>query len=482
MDSFVLAHIGLSRLRLPIPTVKLSVVRHAARLLETSECQDEVWEALLKWISELEFESEVVEALTIPLLARSSRVISTPRLRQAITKPSLLSDLLMNEIAGSPTLINTWIKAHSVEVPPLFSGNELIAELAAGRVIPPILSNRLKRLEEDSGKPFLRQWAFECQRLFDTYGEQHHGYWDYFVDSERDRNTGQFITRRGHVARSSYLRTLALAVDVWGMPETLAFDAARYTSPVDLCFLPMEPGIAPEWAETFLAKTPSTEEQWKSLMLAVNDRLMQDSGHSLLVHLNSPVALTKNYKAEIEVITYLHDAESFPEPELPWNLHHWLLANLELERTTDWAIRIAHRGELLLPTEAGKNLAPGLLPAVGRHIGYMHSDLFGRIPYLPANYSRQRVLMAKPRAGGMDVILDGEQIGVVEHWNYRWSPTHDKALGPHCGISVRMTPASIEQVLSIPRMKLIRCWRAKVLAREKDYGEFEEIVFTGFLP
>src|SRR2546428_9930104 len=219
MDSSLLARIGLSRLRLPIPTAKLLVVHHAAELLQSREGRDELWEALLNWISSLEFESEVAEALAIALLAKSAAVVSAHRLRHAIVKPSLLSDLLVNQISGNPALINTWINAHSGEVPPLFGGKKIIEELTAGHLVPPILSNRLKQLEESSGRPFVRQWAFEFQRLHDTYGEQGHGHWEYFSDSERRRNTGQFITRRGHVARSAYLRALALAVDTWRLPE-----------------------------------------------------------------------------------------------------------------------------------------------------------------------------------------------------------------------------------------------------------------------
>lgn len=484
MNSSLLAFIGLSRLRLPVPTAKLLVAHHAAKLLQSGECQDELWEALLDWIPNLEFESEVVEALVIPLLAKSAAAVSSSQLRHAINKPSLLSDLLINQISGNPTLINTWIKAHSGEVPHLFFGKELISELTSGRFVPLILSNRLKRLEEGSGKPYLRQWAFEYQRLLDTYGTQGVGVGqlEYFSDSDRGRNNGQFVTRRGHVARSAYLRALALAVDVWGMPERLAFDEAMYASPVDLCFLRMPPGVVPEWTESFLEKTPATQEQWEDLILAIDERLAQDGNHSSLVHLDSPVALTQNYKADIEVITFLHDAVSLPGPEEPWQVHGWLPGNLALERTSDSRIQIIHQGELLFPLEAGGHLAPGLLPAVINHVGYMHTELLARLPYLPANYPSQHLLIATPHTGGMDITNDGTPVGVVEHWNYRWSPMHDKSLGPHCGVAARMSPPAVDLYLAIPGMTLSRCWRAKVLTREKDYGEWKETVFGGCLP
>jgi hypothetical protein len=465
---------------LPVPTAKLSVVRHAAQLLLSGDDRDRFWNIYLDWISELEFESEVAEALAIPILAKTSDTVDITRLRQAIPKHSVLSDLLLSELSGSTGLINIWIKAHSEEAPPFFLGRELITELNDGRIVPRILCTRMKRLEAASGKPFEKQWAFEYYRLCELFGKQWDGSWQYFGEHGNDQS-GQFITRRGHVARSAYIRTLAFAVDLWNLPESIAFNESMYASPLDLCFIRMPPGEIPAWAIEFHGNTPTTEEEWKDLVLKIDNQLTHET-FSCLAYLSAPLTLNKRYQADLEIITFLHDEGDMPKPEEAWEIHDWLPGRIELERTTDSAIRIVHQGELLFPTESGGNLAPALLPAVVRHVGYMHADVLGRMPYVPANYPGDYPVIAVPRNGGMDFMSNETCIGVMEHWNYRWSPTHHKSLAPHCGITVRISPAENLRLLAVPGMTISRAWRAKIVSRDEDYGEMKEMVFSGLVP
>lgn len=483
MDATLLAKIGLSRLRLPIPSAKLAIIHGAADALQNDNCQQALWDALIQWISKLELESEVAEALCIAVLAKQASIVSSAKLQMAINRPSPLSDLLVHEISGHPLLINSWFKAHSGEAPPLFTGREDLEELTAGRIVPPILSSRMTQLEKQSGKHFLRQWAYEFGRLRDKIGWQSDGSWEYFIDENRDRATGQFITRRGHLARSAYLRTLSLAVDQWDMPEDIAFREARYATPADLSFLKMLPGKEPSWAELLCGEAPSTLEELQKALTSVVNIVAKDTPNHVLLHLNTPIFFGKNYKAEVELITCLQD-DKYLSPEEMMKLHRFLPGQFSLPRTSDWDFLIHNKTgvEGVLTMGGGVSILPALLPCAAQFVGYLQFDLVGRMPYLPANYTSPVPLIGTPRKGGMDLKLGNDQVGEFLYWNHQWSPTHDKALDASCGISLILSSDTCKELWSVSEMNLKYYWKATILKRESDYGKWEEETIYGALP
>lgn len=441
-----------------------------------------MWEGLIEWLGNCELESEIVEVLSIAVLAKSADVVSSSRLRAAIQKPSLLADLFLQEIAGSPIEFQSWIKGHSGECPQLFVGKEEAKELAAGQIVPPILSSQLKRLEKTSRRPFRRQWAFEFQRLADTFGPQSDGHWQYFINDDRERSTGQFITRRGHLARSAYLRTLAAAVDCWGMPEEVAYDAAMYASPMDLAFASMIPGDRPGWISASLGRVCVDDAGWGELIGAIDGCVKADARFQRLLYLNAPLVRSDLCKVDVEIISTLCSKGASPKNKEVWRLHNFLPGQVEMGRDENHEILIDPVGDVMhFPIEGGGTMIPCLLPAVVRHVGYMHADLIKRMPFLPINQSEHERLIAKARLGGMDLIASGVNVGVLEHWNYLWSPTHDRALGPECGTSVRVSTSLSERFLNVPDMTLMRHWRVTVLRREQSYGSWEQAELEGCL-
>jgi hypothetical protein len=125
--------------------------------------------------------------------------------------------------------------------------------LTAGTFIPPLFTNNLKDLQERSGRSFLRQWSFEYKVLSERSGGKGDGHLDYFPGDEHS-NVGQFVARKGHLARSAYLRTLACAVERWDMPADLAQHYAADTFAAEPIFLrlalqPPLPGLPLSMAE-----------------------------------------------------------------------------------------------------------------------------------------------------------------------------------------------------------------------------------------
>jgi len=476
MDSKLLAKLGLSRLRLPVPSAKLAVVHSMAKILGDPEYGEILWNELLDWLARLELESEVIEALCIPVLAKHSEYVDVGALQRVVDRPSPLSDVYLSEISGRPLLINSWAKSHSNEVPPLFSSQSILDKIKSRRLVPEILVNRIKRLERNSGHPFLKQWAYEFQRLVDKLGEQPSGDFGYFIKDNLDRSHGHFISGDGHLARSAYLRTLSLAFDCWEMPEDLTFQEATYATPTDLTFLKMLPSDPPSWNDTICNNTPYKLEEWKNLLSTIVDNLAKNAFE--LLHLNLPLSSTVHYQAEVEVVSCLFIGKE-PDPEEVFNVHQFLPGKAELPRMNNGEISNPHQDPgVPFPCSAGGFILPALIPSVSRYVGYFHTELIQRIPYLPANYSGPTDFIARPRQGGMDLICGEQFVGEISYWNWRWSPTFDKALGPQCGISLTVSKDICSELLNVPDTTFARYWRATVLTREKEYGEWEERIIT----
>jgi hypothetical protein len=111
----------------------------------------------------------------------------------------------------------------------------------------------------------------------------------------------------------------------------------------------------------------------------------------------------------------------------------------------------------------------------------MHAELIKRMPYVPANYSRESVLIGRPHAGGAHLELDGVLGGQVAHWNFAWKPSHPQGLGPSCANSITLSRIAIHKLLDVTGFKLKRAWRAKVLKRDSDFGSWSEEDLSGVI-
>ncbi len=478
MDLNILARLGLARLRHPVPMAKLSTVHAAAALIRDSHERDVLWNALVQWVSEIELESEVVEALCIPILADNLMDGNVAALQRAIKCPSPLSHLYLGEISGHPLRFNSWAKSHSGEVPVFFPANEIEEELTAGHIVPHILATRIQSLEDDLGFPLLRQWSYEYQRLVDNYGEQSDGHWEHFVEGERGRDAGHFITRRGHLARSAFLRTLSAAYDLWDMPESMVYEEAMYATAADFTFLRTLPGKRPSFTDTLQEIRPVLHGEWQEAIEAMLQKKEENMGTPELLHCDLPITATPTYQANLKIVTCLYEGD-MPQADEIFSVYNCLLGNIEFPRTARCDINILSTKHLSLTLHNGSRVLPVLMPAIGKYVGYFNSDLIRRTPYLPANLLGSSSFYARPRVGGMDILLDGQFVGEMCYWNHKWSPTYDKALGPNCGVSLSLCDGMRGCLFSIPQMKLSYHWRANVLTRDKEYGEWNEETLLG---
>ena len=478
MTGVALLDVAISRLRLPVPMAKLQVIHQVARALENESSAQVTWGALLQWIRSLKLESEVLEALTIVALARGSAILTSAELRGAISAPSVLSDVFIGRALGTPVLVHSWLKSHSGEAPSTFRNPELTEELSSGTIVPPILKNCIADLEMRSRKPLLRQWAYEFERHIARNGDAIDGHFSYFGDGPSRGESGHFIARRGHFARSAFLRTLALASDQWGMPVPVAQAEAMYASPADLSLLPMLPYEKPTWAKTLHNARPSSADEAGALASMAIVQVNRTENRALL-HLNLPVQSDSRYQGELEIVSIL-TSEDAVDCQSVFHLHDWLPGHLILPRTSDLTLRVDRFDDAMaFPTKTGGSLRPLLVSVFDNFVGYLHSDLVGRMPCLPANHSSNAPLIAVPRLGGADLFLSGGTVGELRYWNWNWRPMHSIEMGGHGGVALVLDDDAVRQLMHVEGMRILQLWRVHVRTRETDYGDWTDETWIG---
>ncbi|MEZ7524802.1 MULTISPECIES: hypothetical protein [Burkholderia] len=475
-----LAQVGLERLRFPVPMVKLQVINAAAKALKDKTTSSAVWDALVQWIGEAQLESEVLEGLSILLVAEDCGTLPVYELRRAIARPSILSDHFVDLVLGTQPLIRTWEQCHSGEVPQLFQLDSAQQELSAGVIVAPILVNTLRKLERETDLPFVRQWAYEFERLNDVRGARGDGHLSFFGGNLGHDGTGYFIGWRSHMARSAYLRALALAVDHWGMPDEFALHYALFATPVDRSFLRMLPGDRPPWMSTELNLPDDSYEASANIVREILARCEGDADLQL-VHFNGQLCRGQRLNADLEIISIKCSGDSYVADDF-FRFHDWLPGQVFIDRDAQgnfcvepWPI------DQDVSNSKGSSMRPCLLPAISKHVGYVHADLISRMPYLPVCALPAHSFLGRPRFGGIEITLGDQLLGMLHYWNQQWQPMQYKKVGNHCSLAVTLDKAMTSALLTDADKDTVRCWRTTVWSRPNDYGDWNQQVHLGIV-
>ena len=207
--------------------------------------------------------------------------------------------------------------------------------------------------------------------------------------------------------------------------------------------------------------------------------LEEQEDSQILVHFDGPSHRSEKYQADLEIITMLSDTVDV-DPEEAFRFHEFLPGHVYIPRDEEGNFHIPPWPlEDTLPSKTGAILRPVLLPAVASEVGYLHSDLIERMPYLPVAHAPGASLIATPCIGGAEIKLNSETVGVFRYWNCAWQPMHQKNIGSHGAVAVTLSEKYSTCIPGPLLNKVIRCWRAKVRIRAKEYGEWEDHTFFG---
>jgi hypothetical protein len=459
-----------SRLFSPVPVVKLLVCERLASLLRSPQTKAEVFEALVNQLKEAKFESEVNEVLTVPVLARESTIDTVDILRSSIQLPSILSDSMLSLIGGRKFLVDAWSLSHSGPAP-AFYPTESLEILRKAQIIPPFVGMQLSSLEKDSGLPVLRQWCFEFDALDRRSEEKGAGQFAHFTQGDSEHKVGQFISIAGQRARSAYLRTLAIAVDRWGMPADFAEGMAEAVRPIDSHLLGLVPTKPPAWTDLLVPVESVDEAHWAE---KINSAIAESGGQTgeVVLHADFLVGEQKRQAAQLELTTVYSNRDDLGTNEV-FARHEEMLGQQSYDIDGSFTYRT--------PAEAvpGGKFVPAVMPLADDYLGFFNGDLMSRFPYGPRLFARAGELKTRSESNHLIICAGSEVVGQVSYWNRNWSPTHLKFLKPSCGVATTVTREFATTIERYTRMRRRTVWRLNLVSRTKEYGDWNSSEFSG---
>jgi len=468
------ADIGVARLGLPVPTGKLVTIQAIAQALSDARTADVFEAALLDWIAARELESECLEGLSALVLAQP-RADLIARARRAIGHPSIGSDQLLSLASGNPTVLPSWTGCHAGPAPQLLDVEAELRALRAGTFIPPVFTHTLEKLENESGKALVRQWAFEFSLLRQRVSSTADGHLDYFMGRER-RNGGQFVARQGQLARSAYLRTLACAAEHWGMPQRFADHYALQALPAEPLFLKLVPGLAPAWVAGLHQHPPEAAKDAEALVRGALE-LIEAASERRVMHLSA--AVSDSALCHVELLVFaVASAQDVSDPQHALSFFGRMLGKITPARD---GLRAFVCPELGPRGTQRMDFVPAVIPLIGPTVGYLQADFVGRIPYVPFSTPSLPHLEVTPGVGGAQLTSRAAPVGEFACWYWNWQPSHPQGWPSPIACCTTLTRDAADALAADLGGRAQRVWKLVTWTRESEYAEWSSTEQFGVL-
>ncbi|MER2097796.1 MAG: multidrug DMT transporter permease [Pseudomonas qingdaonensis] len=459
-------------------------MQELAALLGDSGLRAETEIALVQLMKSRKLEAEVVEVLCIFwMAAQAFGYLPTPMLAETFTKPSILSDMLLESLGvlreGDVGELEE--VPENFEIPQDFNGVQ-------GTDLPRIFRTSMRELESNTRLPFVRQMAFEWMANRATYpdapfqGDSWH-----FLGPLGEGFIGQLSSRTALRAISAYLRTLAVAEKFWAMPTDLAEKRAILALPIHPTLAFLKPQ-RPIWFPATTDFDGNTQEIETSLR-ALIERVQATRSGDELIAFSSPIAISMERSVEVSIVRWsqamdgaIADADLSAQLEDLW-AHGRMLRSMAPEPLSTTTVLVPPDFDGLME---GKCKAwPLAVPLGIDRIGYLQHDLYpGRLflPTLPGSDQAELT----PRGGQLEIKVGEQVFADLCYWNAGWGSARPMQFVGNCGTALisrgtgyREGAVGAEGMEGAVRSFYL--WRVRTLHRDGTFDSFSEILTMGVI-
>jgi hypothetical protein len=456
----------LAQLRHPVYRMKLITAHKIAELMSL-ENADAYQEQFLKWLSERVYESEVITGLSILGLVEKNHLIDQSLVRSHIKKPSILSDMYLEEIYASKTHYITWSEQHSGSVPGSFRIPHGFQETST-HYVAPIFKHDFEWIEERYGPPLFYHWAWEYDNLKELLGDYETSHSYFLEDHDRWEYTGSYHFKMSDALQSAYLRTLNFAVSHLEMPLGFARDLATNAITLDFDLEKVSTSKKPEILN--LSGELDFSESTTPQNLSDLTKEIFESPDGILVAASFPLCRNKNYAADLDLVSFLSNEEGdFTDIEFFEGRDIHLPKRFDFH---DWAGQKAIFDHMKEPIDE-KGVYSAAFRIMPLRFTRWQNELVIRGLYVPSplligdnyrvSYDEQQIS-----------FKNGEE--VVAKWVFwldNWRPCHLNHLYSGIGTALFVKREIIEKNLEKNGFRLGIAAKLNYLSRERDYGHFE---------
>ncbi|MBE4271102.1 ATP-binding protein [Vibrio parahaemolyticus] len=459
-----LVKILVSRLKLPVPSIKLWALDQLSLLLIAQHPRVE--ELLKEDLANRKLESECVEVLCVFFIAKSKGYVCPNDLGQYIKARSTLSDLMLSELISTPEDFGEYSYPFYPFVS-LDNGNNRF-EYYQGSHVPLLYNSWLKKEERRTGLPFTSHYRSEWNTTFE-YQPSSGTAIDYFLGSDRQRATGQFYTQASHRGRSAYLRTIEVAKQFFGMPDSYAEHLSIPALPIEPAYmglLPQKPKWLPEWEE-------DSSLDRDNLINYVEDALAnferEDNTLDLLA-ISLPIKLDDERWVDLTVVKVITELEQEANIQIEERSGCLTVGNL-LDKPLSYEFAESEKSEVTV-------LASTAYPFM--RYGHWHSDLESRGLYTPKCNIAGKKIIGSSSGSRFGYFVGDDNIGFSSFWYNDWQPIHPKGVRSLCGSFTAVNRDKIGKWLnlSVGRQKSYYVCTAVVLTSEDSFRDYDQHVFS----
>jgi hypothetical protein len=455
-----LSKLLISRLKCPIPAVKLWAIEQISLLLSSQ--QPKIESLLVQDLAGRKQESECVEVLCVFHVAQSKGYVCPQDLGRHIKARSTLSDLLIKSLIQSPSEFGEYAYPFSPVIC-LGVDNHRFSYFQ-GSHVPRLYFSCLKKEENRTGIPFTKYYELEWCNTFE-YLSPAETQISFFLGSDRQRSTGQFYTQASHRGRSAYLRTIEIAKQFYGMPDTYAEHLSILALPIEPAYAgikPYEPAWLPKWDSNWNADAEGIA-QFIRLALGNFDSI---KGSQCLLAFSLPIKIDENTWIDVAVVKASVIEKSGEDFEFE-------------ERSGCFSIGNLLDPELTYEFQNDDQMPDGVMATIPypfKRYGHWHSDMETRGLYVPKSNIKDKRIVGKTVDGALCYYLDGSNIGFSQFWFSGWHPIHPNGIRSLCGSS---TVIYNERLIDWYRANdssdsFAYICKANVLSSTDSYRDFDE--------
>ena len=460
----------IERLNWPVRLARWRTAREFGLLLSSTDYSKLATEVYLDWLSKRQFESEIASALAVLFCTPENSLPSFQTVAGHIARPSILADIMLEAVYGTGKITRGWDAAHSAEVSRLFEPETYFLNHKSVYV-PPIFGNEFEKLEKETGFPFIRQWGFEWHQLMESEKAPYSNHPYYFVEPSLSHSGifGQFSQRQCDVYQSAYLRTLACAVDCWGMPEEIAAQVALHALPLNRGLADLNVAERSVWLSDIPEKCVDAEESLEPLVRNLIKPGLEQKDMR-------PVVLKTPISADIAEFSNVSICAILASTDFVYREHCFLDEGLILPLPDGVTIKgMLGKRNISNFTSSGiaGTAAPLCLNLFPLPTGLWFVDYLRLGISLPAPYVFENDVEVACRSNCIEIISSGKEVASWKVWHDRWTPLHAKDGATRCGMLTELREDEINKAQDRHGMALGWLVELNVWKQKEEHEPFE---------